>query len=93
MSRRLLTALVVLLLLFGLSIVVLIPLVWTICMALKPDGEIYNGKFFPTTLQWSNFYKAVTSIDFFLSHAHAPSPSGRVAATFAAMSSAGCGLW
>ena len=54
------------LLLFGLSIVVLIPLVWTICMALKPDGEIYNGKFFPTTLQWGNFYKAVTSIDFFL---------------------------
>jgi len=54
------------LLLFGLSIVVLIPLVWTICMALKPDGEIYNGKFFPTVLQWGNFYKAVTSIDFFL---------------------------
>ena len=54
------------LLLFALSIVVLIPLVWTICMALKPDGEIYNGKFFPTVLQWGNFYKAVTSIDFFL---------------------------
>lgn len=53
-------------LLLGLSIVVLIPLVWTICMALKPDGEIYNGKFFPNTLQWGNFYKAVTSIDFFL---------------------------
>ena len=52
-------------LLFGLSIIVLIPLVWTICMALKPDGEIYNGKFFPTVMQWSNFYKAVTSIDFF----------------------------
>lgn len=56
---------VVMLLLIGLSIVVLIPLVWTICMALKPDGEIYNGKFFPTVLQWSNFYQAVTSIDFF----------------------------
>lgn len=54
------------LLLIGLSIVVLIPLVWTICMALKPDGEIYNGKFFPKVLQWGNFYKAVTSIDFFL---------------------------
>ena len=53
-------------LLIGLSIVVLIPLVWTICMALKPDGEIYNGKFFPQVLQWGNFYKAVTSIDFFL---------------------------
>ena len=53
-------------LLLGLSIVVLIPLVWTICMALKPNGEVYNGKFFPTVLQWGNFYKAVTSIDFFL---------------------------
>ncbi|MBR5288499.1 MAG: carbohydrate ABC transporter permease [Clostridia bacterium] len=53
-------------LLFGLSVVVLIPLVWTICMALKPDGEVYNGKFFPSVLVWNNFYKAVTSIDFFL---------------------------
>lgn len=52
--------------LFALSVLVLIPLVWTICMALKPDGEIYNGKFFPTVLVWGNFYSAVTSIDFFL---------------------------
>ena len=52
--------------LFALSVVVLIPLVWTVCMALKPDGEIYNGKFFPTMLVWGNFYSAVTSIDFFL---------------------------
>lgn len=51
--------------LFALSALVLIPLVWTICMALKPDGEIYNGKFFPTVMVWGNFYKAVTSIDFF----------------------------
>ena len=26
-----------------LSVLVLIPLVWTICMSVKPDGEIYNG--------------------------------------------------
>lgn len=52
--------------LFALSVLVLIPLVWTVCMALKPDGEIYNGKFFPTVLVWGNFYSAVTSIDFFL---------------------------
>lgn len=57
---------VAMLILFSLSVMVLIPLVWTICMALKPDGEIYNGKFFPTTLVWKNFYTAVTSIDFFL---------------------------
>ncbi len=56
---------VTMLFLFGLSIVVLIPLVWTICMALKPDGEVYTNNFFPTVLQWGNFYKAVTDIDFF----------------------------
>jgi multiple sugar transport system permease protein len=55
----------VMLILIALSILVLIPLVWTVCMALKPDSEVYNGQFFPTTLQWDNFYKAVTSIDFF----------------------------
>ena len=56
---------VAMLILLALSALVLIPLIWTVCMALKPDGEIYNGHFFPTTLQWDNFYKAVTSIDFF----------------------------
>lgn len=49
-----------------LSILVLVPLVWTICMSLKPDGEIYNGKFFPTSLEFINFQRAVTKIDFFL---------------------------
>lgn len=56
---------VAMLILLALSALVLIPLIWTVCMALKPDGEIYNGHFFPATLQWDNFYKAVTSIDFF----------------------------
>ena len=56
---------ITMLFLLGLSILVLIPLVWTICMALKPAGEIYTNNFFPTTPEWSNFYKAVTDIDFF----------------------------
>ena len=56
---------ITMLILIGLSILVLIPLVWTVCMALKPAGEIYNGRFFPTTLVWGNFVEAVTSIDFF----------------------------
>lgn len=38
---------ITMLILIGLSILVLIPLVWTVCMALKPAGEIYNGRFFP----------------------------------------------
>ncbi|MBQ9262752.1 MAG: carbohydrate ABC transporter permease [Clostridia bacterium] len=49
-----------------LSVLVLIPLVWTICMSLKPDGEIYNGRFFPTALQFDNYIRSVTKIDFFL---------------------------
>lgn len=57
---------VAMIILLALAVMVLIPLIWTVCMALKPDSEIYNGKFFPTSLQWDNFYKAVTSIDFFL---------------------------
>lgn len=56
---------IAMLFLLGLSILVLIPLVWTICMALKPAGEIYTNNFFPSVPQWSNFYEAVTSIDFF----------------------------
>ena len=49
-----------------LSVMVLIPLVWTICMSLKPDGEIYNGRFFPTSLEFINYQRSVTKIDFFL---------------------------
>lgn len=49
-----------------LSVMVLIPLVWTVCMSLKPDGEIYNGRFFPTSLEFINYQRSVTKIDFFL---------------------------
>lgn len=48
------------------AVIIMIPLLWTFCMALKPDGEIYNGKFFPTRLEFSNFSRAMTSIPFFL---------------------------
>lgn len=48
-----------------LSVLVLIPLVWTICMSVKPDGEIYNGMFFPTEIHLENYYRAVTKVDFF----------------------------
>ncbi len=47
------------------AIIIMIPLLWTICMALKPNGEIYTDNFFPRQIAWDNFYKAVTSIDFF----------------------------
>ena len=52
------------LILTSLSIVILIPLLWTVCMALKPDGEIYTSNFFPTRLEFGNFSKAINSIPF-----------------------------
>lgn len=48
------------------AIIIMIPLMWTIGMALKPNSEMYTSNFFPTKIQWSNFRDAVTSIDFFL---------------------------
>ena len=56
---------VALAILIFMSVLVLIPLVWTICMSLKPDGEIYNGRVFPTALQFDNYIRSVTKIDFF----------------------------
>jgi len=53
------------LLLLGLSVLILIPLLWTFSMALKPDSEIYTKNFFPTRLEFSNFSKAISSIPFF----------------------------
>lgn len=53
------------LILICLSAMVLIPLVWTVCMSLKPEGEIYNGLFFPSHPVWRNYYDAVTKINFF----------------------------
>ena len=54
------------LLLLGGAVVIMIPLLWTICMAFKPASEMYTDNFFPKELAWGNFYEAVTSIDFFL---------------------------
>jgi multiple sugar transport system permease protein len=46
------------------AVLIMVPLVWTVCMALKPDSEIYMKNFFPNTIAWGNFKKALTSIDF-----------------------------
>lgn len=51
--------------LFAGAVFILIPLIWTICMAVKPDGEIYAKNFFPKAIMWSNFGKALKSIAFF----------------------------
>lgn len=48
------------------AVIIMIPLLWTVCMALKPDSEIFSMNFFPTELHWENFAKVITSIPFFL---------------------------
>ncbi|MGI6107836.1 MAG: carbohydrate ABC transporter permease [Lachnospiraceae bacterium] len=48
------------------GVLILIPLLWTFSMALKPDSELYTANFFPMKPEWDNFYRAITQIDFFL---------------------------
>lgn len=63
-SRKIFRVISTLILLAG-AILIMIPLLWTIGMALKPDGEIYMKNFFPKEIAWGNFKKALTSINFF----------------------------
>lgn len=63
-SRKIFRVISTLILLAG-AILIMIPLLWTIGMALKPDGEIYMKNFFPKEIAWGNFKKALTSISFF----------------------------
>jgi len=53
------------LILLGTAVFILIPLVWTVSMAMKPAGEIYSGRFFPMAPTLDNFPQAVNSIPFF----------------------------
>lgn len=48
------------------AIIIIIPLLWTLCMAVKPDSEIYTMNFFPSKVELGNFARAMTSIPFFL---------------------------
>lgn len=47
-----------------LVFVVLVPLFWTVGMALKPDGEIYKQNFWPTQPQFDNFARAFKAVPF-----------------------------
>ena len=48
------------------AVIIIIPLLWTLCMAVKPDSEIYSMNFFPSKIELGNFARAMTSIPFFL---------------------------
>ncbi len=57
---------VAMLFLFAGAVIIMIPLLWTVCMALKPDSEVFSLNFFPTEIHFENFARAITSIPFFL---------------------------
>ena len=54
-------------LLAGVSLM-FIPLMWTISTSLKSPGEVYlfPPTWIPNEIMWSNYYRAVTAIPFFL---------------------------
>lgn len=56
-----------LVLLFGV-VFMFIPLVWTLSTSLKSPGEVYifPPTWIPKEILWSNYYRAVTAIPFFL---------------------------
>lgn len=52
------------LILIALAFVMLVPLFWTIGMALKPDSEIYLNTFWPSQPDFSNFSRAIQAVPF-----------------------------
>lgn len=56
-------AIIFLFLLF-LVYIILIPLFWTLGMALKPDSEIYLRSFWPTVPQFDNFIRAFSAVPY-----------------------------
>lgn len=47
-----------------LAFVMLVPLFWTIGMALKPDSEVYLNTFWPSQPDFSNFSRAIQAVPF-----------------------------
>lgn len=47
------------------SLIILVPLLWTISTSLKTPGEVFGDHFFPSVWKWENYSKAVTAIPFF----------------------------
>lgn len=52
------------LILVALAFIMLVPLFWTIGMALKPDSEIYLNTFWPSQPDFSNFERAIKAVPF-----------------------------
>jgi multiple sugar transport system permease protein len=64
--RKMLHRLVVYVLLFGLGIVFVLPFLWMVSTALKPQNEVnsYPPTFIPTSFEWENFRNGWNILDF-----------------------------
>ncbi|WP_152395025.1 carbohydrate ABC transporter permease [Paenibacillus guangzhouensis] len=63
--RKNFAKLIALLILIGGSLIVLVPLLWTVSTSLKTPGEVFGDNFFPEVWKWSNYNDAVNAIPFF----------------------------
>jgi len=63
-TRKLANVLSLVLLTAG-SLIILVPLLWTISTSLKSPGEVFGDQFFPNIWKSDNYAKAVTAIPFF----------------------------
>jgi multiple sugar transport system permease protein len=64
--RKVLHRIIVYLLLFGLGIIFVLPFVWMVSTALKPQDEVftYPPTFIPSSLEWENFRNGWNILDF-----------------------------
>jgi len=63
--RKNFAKMIALLILIGGSLIVLVPLLWTVSTSLKTPGEVFGDNFFPEVWKWSNYSDAVNAIPFF----------------------------
>jgi multiple sugar transport system permease protein len=64
--RKVLHRIVVYLLLFGLGIIFVLPFLWMVSTALKPQDEVftYPPTFIPSSFEWENFRNGWNILDF-----------------------------
>lgn len=51
-------------LLWGVALLFLVPLFWMISTSLKPDYQVFNGRWIPDPPRWANYREALTILPF-----------------------------
>jgi ABC-type glycerol-3-phosphate transport system permease component len=52
------------LLLWGVALLFLVPLLWMISTSLKPEWQVFNGRWLPAPPRWENYREALTILPF-----------------------------